>query len=335
LRDKVIFHAVGIQRPINLLADMISILKILLILRREKPDIIHTLSPKAGLLGILAGFIASVPIRIHWFTGQVWVTRNEPLHTILRFVDQIIVQLATNVLVDSESQRKFLAQSRVADVADMEVLGCGSVSGVDSTRFHPCLVSRKSVRAKLRIDLDDTVLVFLGRITPEKGLIELAEAIQGLRNELPKLHSILIGFEEKNFSKHLIRAAGVAADRLHLVGYTANPEQYLAAADFMVLPSYREGFGSSIIEAAACGIPAIGTRITGLSDSIVEGRTGLLVPTKDTKSLASAIRLLTTDIPLRNRLGEAARYRAEQKFETQSLVRLLQDYYTYILDHMK
>jgi glycosyltransferase involved in cell wall biosynthesis len=327
------FRRVDIVRPIRPWSDLVALVQIFRIVATHRPDVVQTLAPKAGLLGMIAARLCGVPVRVHWFTGQVWSASRGIKRAVLRSADRLIAGLATDPLVDSPSQRDFLVGEKVAPRAKLSVLGAGSVRGVDESRFRPDAAARALIRSSLGIPADHTALIFVGRITRDKGVSELARAMRALRLELPDLHAILVGFEEGAFARRLIAEAGDAKDRLHIVGYSDAPERFLAAADFMVLPSYREGFGSSVIEAAACGLPAIGTRIVGLVDAIAHGETGILVPPRDAHALANAIRNLTANTEMRARMGAAARQRALRDFRTAALVEALQAHYERALRH--
>lgn len=327
LRKSVAFRRVGIVRPIRPWADLVALVQIIRIIRAERPDIVQTLAPKAGLLGMFAAFVCRVPVRVHWFTGQVWATSRWLKRSILKSVDRLIAMLATDPLVDSPSQRDFLVSEGIAPRSRLSVLGSGSVRGVDDVRFRPDAAVRASTRQSLGIPKDRTVLVFVGRITRDKGLLELARAMRELRQELPGLHAILVGFEEGDFARELAAEVGDASDRVSIVGYSDTPERFLAAADFMVLPSYREGFGASVIEAASCGLPTIGTRIVGLVDAIVDGETGLMIPPRDTGALVDAMRFLANNPDVRDRMGSAAQHRARRDFATGVLTAALQEHY--------
>ena len=138
-------------------------------------DIICTVTPKAGLLGMLAGFLSRVPCRLHIFTGQVWVTRSGMTRWVFKSADKLIAWLATSLLTDSDSQRKFLIDEHVTDAAKVQVIGGGSICGVDTQRFRPC-EDRLELRLNLGIPDDHVVLLFLGRMSRDKGLLDLARA---------------------------------------------------------------------------------------------------------------------------------------------------------------
>ena len=167
------------------------------------------------------------------------------------------------------------------------------------------------------------LFLYLGRLARDKGLLDLARAFAGVQG----VWLMMVGPDEDGIAGEIRAACGAAAVRLRILGRTTEPEQYMAAADVFVLPSYREGFGSVILEAAAAAVPAIGTRIYGITDAIFEGKTGFLVPVRDADALAARMRELAADAPLREELGRVARERALRDFRTGDLTRALLEYY--------
>jgi glycosyltransferase involved in cell wall biosynthesis len=327
IRERVRFRHLAIERTGRPVEDLKALYRLARILREERPDLIQSMTPKAGLLGMLAARVVGIPARIHWFTGQVWQNSSGPARAMLRASDRLVVQLSTEVLVDSPSQRDYLVDMGIGPRARMTVLGKGSVRGVDTARFRPCEAHRGQIRAQLGLGPEDRLALFVGRLTKDKGLLELAAAMRALRHEVPGLHVALVGFEEGAFMGTMRAAMADAHDRLHVLGFTEAPERPMAAADFLVLPSHREGFGSTVIEAAACGTPSIGTRIHGLTDAIEDEVTGILVPPANPVALAHAMRQLASEAELRARLGAAALARARRDFEGSLLTNALLDFY--------
>ena len=193
--------------------------------------------------------------------------------------------------------------------AKISVLGQGSISGVDTARFHPDPVVRQKIRSELHIAGESPCLLYVGRMKKEKGVSDLLAAFGRLRAEFAALHLLLVGPDEEGL------LASATKDGLHVVGYTNNVEAYMAAADIICLPSYREGFGSVLIEGAACGLPAVASRIYGVTDAVVEDVTGLLHPPGDVASLEDCLRRLLSDQRLRLMLGSNAHRRALDAFE--------------------
>ena len=322
---------VPFQRPIRPLRDIWSLLKLIHVLYRERPSIVQSMSPKAGLLCALAGWMLNLPIRVHWFTGQVWVNRQGIARNVLKILDALIAKLNTHLLADSPSQRDFLIQNSVAHISKIEVLGSGSVCGVDVDRFQPNSTLKSAVRKSHGIPDDGVLALFVGRVTPDKGVIELAQALRILSEQGIELHCLFVGPDEGNMAIPIKMAAGNAAKRIVMTGYSGIPETFMSAADFMVLPSYREGFGSTIIEAAACGVTTIGTRIYGIIDAIQEGETGLLVEPRNPEQLAEAMRKLVIDRQYGSKLGIAARMRVLANFRSENLTEALVNYYDRLL----
>ena len=322
---------VPIVRKIALLADLRALLQLIRVFRRERFDLVHSVTPKAGLLAALAGAIAGVPVRTHTFTGQVWATRSGAARALLKALDRLTAMLATGVLADSASQRDFLVAEGVVAADRIQVLGQGSVNGVDASRFRPDASAREKVRVQAGVPPQAVVFLYLGRFSRDKGLRELARAFAHIGKDVPDAWLMLVGPDEDGIAEEIREACGSAAGRLRILGYTREPEYFMAAADVFVLPSYREGFGSVILEAAAAAVPAIGTRVYGVTDAVVEGKTGFLVPVRDASALAERMRQLAGDAPLREEMGRAARARALRDYRPEDLTRAMLGYHEELL----
>lgn len=313
--------AVGMERKISPLRDLITLFELFRLFRRERFDLVVSVVPKAGLLGMLAAFLAGVPRRVHIFQGEVWASRQGFMRGLLKAMDRVIAKSATHVLAVSPSERQFLEVQGVARLGQVRVLGSGSISGVDMARFRPDPEARSSFRKVHGIPDDAVVCLFLGRLTADKGVFDLAQAFALCGEKNTKLWLVLVGPDEEGVSQ-LLRSTlkGETARRMLVEGFTHTPERYIAAADFLCLPSYREGFGMVVIEAAAAGIPSVGSRIYGVTDAIVEDETGLLVPPGDALQLAAALSRLAGDEALRARLALAGRTRVENEFKQEKVV---------------
>jgi glycosyltransferase involved in cell wall biosynthesis len=320
-----------IPREISPLADLAALFRLFGILRRGRYSAVHSLSPKAGLLTAIAAFAARVPVRIHTFTGQVWATRAGASRAALKTLDRVIVKLDTHLLADSASQLEFLRSERVLGPGEGGVIGKGSVAGVDCERFRPDDAARASVRAELHIPAAGLVFLFVGRLTRDKGVLDLARAFARAAAARDDLYLVFVGPDEQSLSAEILAVAGVDAARVRFAGYSVEPERYMAAADVCCLPSYREGFGAVAIEAAAVGLPAIGSRIYGIVDAIEDGRTGLLVEPRDPVALAQAMLRLASDATLRAHFANAARDRALAVFPREVLTAAMLDFYRYAL----
>lgn len=316
-----------IRRKVSPFNDLKVLWQLYRLFRRERFDVVHSIMPKTGLLAMLAGMLAGVPVRMHTFTGQVWATRRGWRRSALKSFDRLIVASATHVLADSPSQRDFLVAEGVLPQGKGDVIGHGSICGIDARRFHPDVPARAAVRAELGIPESNRILLFLGRLNRDKGIIDLAQAFFALASRRENVSLLLVGAEENVSFDAVRRVCGVYGDRVHRVGFTPVPERYMAAADIFCLPSYREGFGQVIIEAAACGVPTVASRIYGVTDAMADGDTGLLFPPGDVTALAGALSLLIDDDALRWRMGESARVRALECFASEKITAELMERY--------
>jgi glycosyltransferase involved in cell wall biosynthesis len=315
----VLVVEVPLEREISPWADLKTLWLLFWRFRRVGLSSLHTITPKAGLLGMLAAWLAGVPIRIHSFTGQVWVTRRGPMRWLLKTADKCIAALATEVLVDSPSQRAFLISEGVVGEMDSRVLGWGSICGVDTQRFRPNPVVRQALRATMGSETNSLVCLYLGRLNSDKGLFDLASAFALVANEHTNAELWVVGPDECDIFPKMQSILGKYRQQMRRVGYTSEPEHFMQAADLFCLPSYREGFGSSVIEAAACGVPALVSRIYGLTDAVVEGKTGWMHVAGNVQDLAAQLDVLLKAPAELQRRGEAARYHAEQVF-AQSII---------------
>ena len=315
-------QAVGIAmtRQPAPLSDLLSLLKLTHFLGHNRFDIVHSSTPKAGLLTALAGVLARVPSRVHTFTGQPWVELAGLKRRIPRECDRITAKLATQCYADSSSQRDFLVAEGLVVPGKIAVIGAGSISGVDLHRFSLTTWggdTARQTRRELGIPSDALVVVFVGRVTKDKGIVELLGAFELVAKSNPAVHLLLVGpFEPERDplpAETLERLK--SHPRVHGVGFHDTPEKFLAAADIFCLPSYREGFPNVVIQAAAMELPAVVTRAAGLIDTVVEGLTGLFVPPKNVEMLAQALRSLLASKELRHSLGQAARQRVGRSFD--------------------
>jgi glycosyltransferase involved in cell wall biosynthesis len=287
--------------------------------------------PKTALLAMLAALIAGVPNRIHTFTGQVWANKEGAVRWGLKIIDRLVSIFATGLLTDSFSQRLFLIEQLGVRKEKILVLGHGSVCGVDAERFKPNLTVRRQIRSNLGIPDDAIVYLFLGRLNIDKGILDLAHAFAELALNMSQLHLVIVGPDEDGISEMLELILAKHLGQYHRVGFANNPEHYMACADIFCLPSYREGFGSVIIEAAAVGIPAVATNIYGLVDAVKDGETGILFEPKNIIQMKRALLTLTNDTNSREKMAKCAIERAHSYFTVNVLVTAMRQYYQKLL----
>jgi glycosyltransferase involved in cell wall biosynthesis len=319
--------SIPIARQINLLADLRALTALLHFFRSERFDVVHSVTPKAGLLAMTAARLAGLTNRIHCFTGQVWATRKAFRRALLKSADKIIVANATQIFTDSESQRDFIVSEGVVVRDAAQVLGGGSISGVNLNRFHPDEQIRARIRSEWGIPSDACLFLFVGRLNRDKGVLDLAQAFAELAQKRDDTWLVVVGPDEAGISNEFEMLCGAAFLHVRRFDFTTVPEYAMAAADVFVLPSYREGFGSVVIEAAACGIPAVVSRIYGLTDAVVENVTGLMHPAGDVAGLRDCLLSLCSNTDLRIKMGEAALFRAQTVFSMQTVTAALVEYY--------
>lgn len=318
---------VPIERSIRLWRDVAALLSMVVCFVVNKPDAVHTITPKAGLLGMLAAWLARVPVRVHSFTGQVWVTRRGPMRWMLKTADKCIAAMATDVLVDSPSQRDFLIEQGIVGAQRSAVLGSGSICGVNTQRFCPNATERQAVRAELGSTENALVCLYLGRLNHDKGVLDLASAFAQVSRTYPLVELWVVGPDESNWFEQMQGLMGDAIQQVKRVGFTAQPERFMQAADLFCLPSYREGFGSSVIEAAACGVPALASRIYGLTDAVAEGQTGWMHEAGNVQDLTRQLMAVLADPAELAVKGKSARQYAETVFAEEAITGAMLQFY--------
>lgn len=329
---------IEIPRQFRPLQDALALVRLVHAFRRGRFDIVHSTTPKAGVLSMIAGRLAGVPIRLHTFTGQTWVTLKGPMYHVAQLADRLIGRFATHCYADSASQRAFLISGGILPAERIDVLGAGSLAGIDVARFDRGRFpedARSELRDQLGIAPTTPLVLFVGRICEDKGVGELLDALRQVRERGIALELLLVGpFDARRQS--LSRESVLAQPGVHHVDFTAVPEQYMALADVLALPSYREGFGTVVIEAAAMGVPAVGSNIYGLSDAIVDGETGMLVPARDSAALGEALVAMLTNSERRHTMARAARQRSLEQFDSRAVSAVvLKEYQTLIDNHRR
>lgn len=314
---KGIFSA-GIQRDIEYLKDYQALVSLTRYFRKMEFDAVLTVTPKAGLLGILAAYYSKIPNRIHIFTGQVWHTKTGLFKKILMFIDRMIFRMSTQVLVDGNAQLDFLVQSGIITRERARVLGKGSISGVDAQKFNPDDAVRAHWRKELNYSEDQIVFMFLGRLNLDKGIMDLARSFQLLHKEHPQARLLLVGYDEENLMPQ-INQLGMDPESYHFFGPTSKPNELLQASDVFCLPSYREGFGTSIIEASLLEKPILCSDTYGLKETIIDDVTGLRHKTGDVNSILQQMKTMVKDTAHRQSMGKEGRKYILENFTAEKI----------------
>ena len=318
-------HAVPMSRAITPGADVVALAKLVRILRQIGPDIVHSHTPKGGLLGTTAAFIARVPSRIYHMRGLRFAALPRGRQRqLLTMAERTSCSLATRVLSVSHSLRDVAIAERLCAASKISPIGSGSGQGVDALgRFNPDAQPaglRSTVRAEQGIPEDAQVLGFVGRIVRDKGIGELVGAWRRLREAHPELHLLVVGpFESEDPIDPADRTALETDERVHLTGFRRDTERFYAAMDLLALPTYREGFPNVPLEAAAMRLPVVATRIPGCVDAVADGITGTLVPARDATALHYAIAQYLANAARARDHGAAGRERVVAEFRREAI----------------
>lgn len=312
--------------------DAVAVGKIRTVLRSTCPEIVHSHTPKGGLLGMLAARLAGVPVRIYHVHGLPFVTARGFRRRLLRWTEAVSCRLAHRVLCVSHSVRDVVVAEGLCPVKKIAVIAGGSINGIDAAgRFNPERYGpevRQRVRQEHGIPAEAPVIGFVGRLVRDKGVVELADAFAAVKRDFHNAHLLIVGPEEERDAVPPDVLDALRTDpRAHLLGMTWDTPPLYAAMDLVVLPTYREGFGVVAIEGNAMRLPVIATRIPGCVDAVQDGVTGTLVPPRDAAALADAMKLYLRDPELRRRHGAAGRERVLRDFRQEVIWQaLFQEY---------
>ncbi len=333
LREGIKVIPINMERGISPLKDLISLFKLYLLFKREKPQIIHSITPKAGLLSMLAGKLASVPIRMHTFTGLVFPTKNGIIKKILIIMDRLLCWAATNVYPEGNGVKNDLIAYRIT-CKPLHVLANGNVNGIDLVHYSKMGCESLNIcglKAELGIDKGDFVFVFVGRLVGDKGVNELVSAFKSLNNAACKL--LLVGSFEGHLDPLLENTVVEIANNPNIlsVGFQKDVRPYLTISDVLILPSYREGFPNVVLQAGAMQLPCIVTDINGSNEIIKNDVNGIIIPKEDSDSILKAMGKMMQDRNYYNFLRHNSRSMIESRYE-QSLVWIaLKDEYDRLL----
>lgn len=336
-REKIPVHPLEMPRRITPLKDLLVLNKMIRLFRRLKPDLVHSHTPKGGLLGTLAARLAGVPVILYTIHGFPYVTATGLKRRLLHLTESLACRCANQVFAVSAANKKLAEQDGICAPEKIALLGSGSVNGVDAAdRFNPDQLpsgTREKVRDSLGIPQDSLVIGYVGRIVRDKGLVELAEAWQVLSRRYPQLYLVLVGQEELQDPMPSLTEQILKGDnKVIFTGLVKDTVPFYAAMDLLVLPTYREGFPIAPLEGAAMQLPVVATEVDGCVEAVADGVTGLLVPPRDSQKLAGALETLITKPELRRKMGLAARERVLRDFRPESLWAVIYQIYVNLLN---
>lgn len=311
---------VTMTRRISPLKDLKAVWKLYNIFKKEKPLIVHTHTPKAGTVGMLAAKLAGVPLRLHTIAGLPLLETKGEKRRLLNAVEKVTYACATNIYPNSFKLKDIILENRFCRKNKLKVLGQGSTNGINTSYFstlHFTVEERHSLKTKLKIKEEDFVFVFVGRLVSDKGINELIEAFTKLYKETKKSKLLLVGAGEPKhdpLKEHTLEIIKNHPGILS-VGFQADVRKYFSISDALVFPSYREGFPNVVMQAGAMELPSIVTDINGCNEIIVNGQNGILVPPKDVYKLYEAMKMLMNDDLLYSKLKQSARSMITSRYE--------------------
>ncbi|MEI7508613.1 MAG: glycosyltransferase family 4 protein [Flavobacterium sp.] len=313
------FH-LEMSRKITPIQDVFAVLKLVLFLRKEKPLIVHTHTPKAGIVGMLAAFLARVPNRFHTVAGMPLLEESGFKRKILDFVERLTYHFATKVYPNSFGLKNIIENNNYCSSTKLKVLANGSTNGIDTSFFSRDLfpeADNKKLRRLLHISSDDFVFIFVGRLVTDKGINELVIAFEKLEKEQPLAKLLLVGDYENDLDPLSPLTIQIIKQNKSIisVGFQNDVRSFFAIADCLVFPSYREGFPNVVMQAGAMSLPCIVSDINGCNEIIVQNKNGLIIPVKNQNVIFETMKLVISDVELFNEMKKAAREMILKRYE--------------------
>ncbi|MBC7913376.1 MAG: glycosyltransferase family 4 protein [Pyrinomonadaceae bacterium] len=320
--EKAGVRTVGIDmtRKITPFKDLVALWRLYILLKKERPTMVHTHTPKAGILGMIAARLAGVPLRLHTVAGMPLLEKTGVTRKLLDFVEKLTYKCATNVYPNSGLMKQIIIENRYCNPDKLKVIGNGSSNGIDTSFFDPALIEPEAssqLRNSLNIQPEDILYCFIGRIVADKGIHELIDAFSQLALENANVKLLLLGLFERHLDP-LSKAAEDAIkgnDSIIWVDFQKDVRPYLSISDIFVFPSYREGFPNVVMQAGAMGLPSIVSDINGCNEIIDNGINGLIIPVKDKTALHKAMEELLLNIDLRQRMADCSRRIIVEKYD--------------------
>jgi glycosyltransferase involved in cell wall biosynthesis len=337
-REGIRLHAVPLARAIAPLLDLRALWQLIRIIRQERPDIVHSHTPKAGLLGMLAAWLLRVPVRMHTVGGMPLMEVTGPKRRLLKLLERITYGCAHRVYPNSKGLLEFIVEQKFCPPAKLKVLANGGSNGINTDHFSPnfwpnASEERQKMRQSLGIADSDLVFCFIGRIAREKGMGELVTAFERLQKQY-SIKLILVGTFEKHYGvldPEVVQTIENNPDILFL-GRFDDVRPYYALSDVFVFPTYREGFPNALLEAGAMQLPCIATDINGCNEIIQHEKNGLLIPPKDTEALYEAMHRMIAHPAERSQRAQQARQDIVAKFRREFVWQSLREEYQTLLN---
>jgi len=313
-------YILPLTRKISPLTDLKALWQTYKLIKKHRPDIVHTHTPKAGIVGMLAAKLAGVPVRMHTVAGMPLLETKGFKRSILNVVEKLTYWSATRIYPNSYGLKNIIIKNKLAKPGKLKVIAKGSSNGIDTAHFHPEHFStsqKEALKKQLGIKPEDMVFVFVGRLVGDKGINELIKAFEKLSGNQKNIKLLLVGNEEPELDPLQENTRKIIHTHPDIIttGWVEDVRPYLAIADIFVFPSYREGFPNVVMQAGAMELPAIVTDINGCNEIITDRLNGLIIPPKEEEALSRAMKLLLENKELRNQLAQNARPGIEANYK--------------------
>lgn len=319
---KIPVFFVNLTRQITPVQDLLALVKMYLFFKKNKPFIVHTHTPKAGTIGMIAAKLAGVPLRLHTVAGLPLLEAKGLKRKLLNWVEKITYSCANHVYPNSTGLRDIIIEHQFCKVNKVKVIANGSSNGIDTSYFNPDLFSADNTRQlkhDLGINEHDFVFIFVGRLVKDKGINELVQAFQKLHQQDPKVKLLLVGDYEYELDPLLPHTLEIIAENAGIiaVGFQYDVRPYLALSHALVFPTYREGFPNVVMQAGAMNLPCIVTDINGCNEIIIQNRNGIIIPVKQEKAIFEAMEVFISNDEMLSQMQQNAREMIVSRYEQQ------------------
>lgn len=334
--EGIAVREVEMSRQISPFKDFVSLVRMIHLFRKESPLIVHSITPKAGLLCMLAAKITDVPFRIHTFTGLIFPYKTGFIQKLLIQMDRVLCWAATHIYPEGEGVKNDLIEYKITNKS-LKVIANGNVNGIDTSYFNPKNYTQQqsqALRQQLGIQEKDFVFIFVGRLVGDKGINELIKVFKSLSfGEGFRVRLLLVGIQESELDPLLPETLQEIESNPNIIntGFQEDVRPFFAISDALAFPSYREGFPNVVMQAGAMGLPSIVSDINGCNEIIIEGKNGLIIPSKNSGALQQAMLRLIEDQDLYQQLKSNAREMITSRYEQELVWEALLDEYESLL----